>query len=173
MISIICTTDREDSNSLKVSQLYLKQLEAKGQTCQLLDLRSVPAQWIQDSSYGSNIPEFDELVQKFIRKADKLVFITPEYNGSFPGYVKYFMDACDYGDFGGKKVALVGLASGRSGNVRGLDHLTGILHYIDAQVFKKKVYISQINALLPQNGELTDSLTLKEIDAQLEGFVTF
>ena len=173
MISIICTTDRTDSNSLKLSQLYEQRLTEMGEECQILDLRTVPAQWIQDSSYGDSIPEFDELTEQYIRSVSKLIFITPEYNGSFPGYVKFFMDACDYGDFAHKKVALVGLASGRSGNLRGLDHLTGIFHYLDTDVYKKKVYISQVHLLIPLEGTLTDENCLKEIENQLKGFIEF
>lgn len=173
MITIICTTNRTDSNSLKLSQIYEHKLTKTGEACQILDLRTVPAQWIQDSSYGDNTPEFDSLAEKYIRSVTKLIFITPEYNGSFPGYVKFFMDACDYGDFAHKKVALVGLASGRSGNVRGLDHLTGIFHYLDTEVYKKKVYLSQVHLLLPQDGTLTDEGCLNEIDNQLKGFIGF
>ncbi|MBP9151136.1 MAG: NAD(P)H-dependent oxidoreductase [Flavobacteriales bacterium] len=173
MISIICTTDRTDSNSMKLSQVYEQKLLEMGETCQILDLQTVPAQWIQDSAYGTNLPEFDILVEKYIRSVSKLIFVTPEYNGSFPGYVKFFMDACDYGDFAHKKVALVGLASGRSGNVRGLDHLTGIFHYLDTDVYKKKVYLSQVHLLLPKDGLLTDVNCLKEIENQLKGFIEF
>ncbi len=173
MISIICTTDRADSNSMKLSKVYERKLVEMGEACQILDLQSVPAQWIQDSAYGSNIPEFEALVEKYIRSVTKLIFVTPEYNGSFPGYVKFFMDACDYGDFAHKKVALVGLASGRSGNVRGLDHLTGIFHYLDTEVYKKKVYLSQVHLLLQTDGTLTDEATLKEIGNQLKGFIEF
>ena len=173
MISIICTTDRTDSNSMKLSQLYKSKLEEMNQPCQILDLRSVPAQWIQDSSYGTNTPEFEQLTKQYIRSVNKLIFITPEYNGSFPGYVKFFMDACDYGDFGGKRVALTGLATGRSGNVRGLDHLTGILHYLGSEVYSKKVCISRVNQSMTKEGELTNEQVVTEIEAQLNGFVTF
>jgi NAD(P)H-dependent FMN reductase len=173
MISIICTTNRTDSNSLKLSQVYEQKLTEMGEACQILDLRTIPAQWIQDSSYGENIPEFEETVKKYIRSIPKLIFITPEYNGSFPGYVKFFMDACDYGDFAHKKLALVGLASGRSGNLRGLDHLTGIFHYLDTDVYKKKIYLSEVHLLMPQDGTLTNEICLKEIEGQLNGFLEF
>lgn len=173
MISIICTTDRIDSNSMKLSRVYEQKLLGMGEPCQILDLQSVPAQWIQGSAYGTNIPEFEQLVEKYIRSINKLIFVTPEYNGSFPGYIKFFMDACDYGDLAHKKVALVGLASGRSGNVRGLDHLTGIFHYLDTEVYKKKVYLSQVHLLMPKDGTLTDEIYLKEIENQLNGFLEF
>lgn len=173
MITIICTTNRPDSNSFKISELYEKALSENGEACQILDLRKVDAQWIQDSHYTDNVPQFDEVVQTHIRSVNKLVFIVPEYNGGFPGYLKFFMDACDYGDWQEKKVAMLGLATGRGGNIRGVDHLTGILHYLGSEVFSKKVYLSQVNQLLTENGELASEMVSNEIDAQIKGFVTF
>lgn len=173
MITIICTTNRPDSNSLKISELYEKALSANGETCQILDLRKVKTQWIQDSHFTDNVPEFDEVVETFIRSVNKLVFIVPEYNGGFPGYLKFFMDACDYGDWNGKKVAMLGLATGRGGNLRGVDHLTGILHYLGSEVYSKKVYLSQVNQLLTENGALANEMVSNEIDAQIKGFITF
>ncbi|MFC2175778.1 NADPH-dependent FMN reductase [Bacteroidota bacterium] len=173
MISIICTTNRTDSNSLKLSELYKRKIEELDEPCQILDLRTVPAHWIEDSNYGNNTPEFDALTEKYIRSVGKLIFITPEYNGSFPGYVKFFMDACNWGDFSGKRVALTGLATGRSGNLRGLDHLTGILHYLGSEVYSKKVCISQVNQSINKDGALNDAQAEKEIEEQLKGFINF
>ncbi|MDP6909228.1 MAG: NAD(P)H-dependent oxidoreductase [Flavobacteriales bacterium] len=173
MITIVCTTNRPESNSMKLSKIYARMLGDIGQECQILDMKAVQSNWILDSSYGPNTTEFDEIVGKYIRSVTKLIFITPEYNGSYPGYVKYFMDACDWGDFNGKKIALTGLATGRSGNLRGLDHFTGLFHFLGSEVYSKKVYLSQVNHALSDQGELTNEITLKEIEAQLKGFVTF
>lgn len=173
MITIICTTNRPDSNTRKVASEYQAVLEVSGEKCQVLDLKEVDSGWIQASNYGENCDEFEEIVSTYIRPVEKLVFITPEYNGSFPGYLKFFMDACNHGDWSGKKTALMGLASGRAGNVRGLDHLTGILHYLGSEVFSKKVYLSQINNSLDGDGQIRDDILTQEITAQLKGFLEF
>lgn len=173
MITIICTTNRPDSNTKRVAEIYLKALADRNIQAQVLDLREVDAQWIQDSNYGKNVPEFEQVVSRYIRNAEKFIFVVPEYNGGFPGYLKFFMDACDHGEFKGKKVALMGLASGRSGNVRGLDHLTGILHYLGSEVYSKKVYLSQVNLSLTESRELVNEVLDREIGIQLNGFVTF
>jgi NAD(P)H-dependent FMN reductase len=173
MITIICTTNRPDSNTRKVAQIYAEVLGVLGQSCQILDLKDVEASWIQSSNYGENVTEFEEVVSKYVNRVSKFVFITPEYNGSFPGYLKFFMDACNYGDWANKKVALMGLASGRAGNVRGLDHLTGILHYLGSEVYSKKVYLSQISQSLSEDGQIRNGLLSKEIETQMKGFVNF
>lgn len=173
MITIVCTTNRPDSNTRKVAQMYQETLDSLGKPSQVLDLKEVDASWIQDSNYGENVPEFEQVAEKFVRNSEKFVFVTPEYNGGFPGYLKFFMDACDYGDWANKKVALMGLASGRAGNVRGLDHLTGILHYLGSEVYSKKVYLSQINQSMADDGTIQNDILSKEIEAQLKGFVSF
>ena len=173
MITIVCTTNRPDSNTRKVAQLYHDSLKQLGAESQVLDLKEVDVAWIQSSNYGDNAPEFESVVATFVRPIEKIILITPEYNGSFPGYLKFFIDACNHGDWSGKKIALMGLASGRAGNVRGLDHITGIMHYLGSEVYSKKVYLSQINQSLTATGEIENDVLSREIELQLKGFVTF
>jgi NAD(P)H-dependent FMN reductase len=173
MITVISSTNRPDSNTSKVGKMYQFVLTSMGKEAKILDLQDVESQWIQESKYRTNSPEFEAIVSNYIRPVSQLIFVVPEYNGSFPGYLKYFMDACDQHDFRGKKVALMGLASGRSGNVRGLDHLTGILHYLGAEVYSGKVYLSLVNHSLTETGELVNDVLQSEIESQLKGFVTF
>ena len=173
MITVICTTNRPNSNTMKVALEYTRLLQHSGADAQVMDIGDVKPQWIQDSSFGASTPEMEAIVSKYVRKANKLVFIVPEYNGSFPGIIKYFMDACDHGEWANKKVAMVGVASGRSGNLRGLDQLTGIFHYLGSAVFWKKVYISQVGQTMDTAGTLTDEVALRELNQQINGFLSY
>lgn len=173
MITLISGTDRHKSVTLQVAELYAGVLGELGEQTQLLDLTEVPVAWVSASAYGTSIKEFDALEAKYFRAASKLIFVVPEYNGSIPGYLKYVMDACDHKVFSGKQCALVGVASGRGGNLRGLDHLTGILHYLGAEVYSRKVYLSQVNKTLANGGLSDDEVTQREVRAQVAGFIKF
>lgn len=173
MITVICSTDRPASNSMRVARACAAQLEQKGEQVQILDLQELNPQWVRASSFGPNSPEMEAVVKRYIRAVERMVLVVPEYNGSFPGIVKYFIDGCDHGDWARKRIALIGLATGRGGNLRGLDHLTGIFHYLGSEVFGKKVYISRISGVLDTNGELTDAMALAELNAQMDGFLNF
>jgi chromate reductase len=70
-------------------------------------------------------------------------------------------------------VALLGVASGRAGNLRGMDHLTGILNYLGAIVMPDKLPISRIGELLDAEGQLNDELTLATMRLHAEEFVHF
>jgi hypothetical protein len=54
-----------------------------------------------------------------------------------------------------------------------MEHLTGILHYLKVTVYHNKLPISVVNTLLDAQGEISDPMTLRAINAQLEEFMAF
>jgi NAD(P)H-dependent FMN reductase len=173
MITLIAGTNRPDSNTLKLTQYYQKQLANTGCQAQVLDLKDLPENLISSDLYGKRSPEFQK-IQDQISASDKFLFVIPEYNGSFPGVLKTFVDACKFPDsFKGKKAALVGLSSGKYGNVRGLEHFTGICHYIHLNVLSLRIHISAIDQELNADGELWKEDTVKFTDQQMDLFLNF
>jgi NAD(P)H-dependent FMN reductase len=66
----------------------------------------------------------------------------------------------------------VGVASGRAGNLRGLDHLTSILNHLQVDVMAQKSYVSSLMKLINE-GEVTDETTKIVIEKQMERFLSF
>src|SRR4051812_11354556 len=95
MVTIIASTNRPNSSTLKVAQYYQKKLAAKGLDTYMLSLMQLPDTLISTDLYGKRSPEFEE-IQDMITATDKFLFVIPEYNGSFPGVLKTFIDACDF-----------------------------------------------------------------------------
>jgi chromate reductase len=173
MITIISSTNRHGSHTLKLAQYYQEKLREKGTEAGLLSLTELPANLLQSDLYGKRSPEF-EPIQNIITKTDKFIFIIPEYNGSFPGVLKVLIDACSYPEsFYDKKAALVGLSAGKYGNIRGVDHFTGVCHYIHLNVMSLKIHIASINKELDENGQLFKADTLKFTNEQIEKFINF
>ena len=113
-----------------------------------------------------------EITEKYISPAERVVIVAAEYNGSYPGILKAFIDAVHPDHWKGKKAALVGISSGRSGNVRGLEHLTGVLHYLQVEVCSVKPVISGIDGLLAGE-ELNNEETIDVLWQQAERFLAF
>ena len=65
--------------------------------------------------------------------------------------------------FSGKVAALIGIASGRAGNLRGMEHLTGVLNFLKMHVYPDKLPISGIKEIIDNSGEL-DTWTKKSIN---------
>ena len=166
MYTIISGTNRPDSNTLKIARQYRQLLLRKGVEACLLSLE------------GLNVlernPVFGEIERELLIPVPKFIFISPEYNGSIPGVLKAMFDISDIDKaWRGKKALLTGVSTGRAGNLRGMEHLTGILHYMKVTVHHNKLPISVVDTLLNEEGELTDPRTLHMIDSQLEEFMEF
>jgi chromate reductase, NAD(P)H dehydrogenase (quinone) len=173
MITIISSTNRPGSSTLKVAQNYRRLLKEKGAEAGLLSLSQLPPNLLETDLYGKRSVEF-EPIQAIITKTDKFIFIIPEYNGSFPGVLKVFMDACSFPEsFYDKKAALVGISSGKYGNVRGIDHFTGVCHYMHLDVMSLKIHIASIHKELDADGSLYKEDTLRFVNEQVEKFIIF
>jgi NAD(P)H-dependent FMN reductase len=112
--------------------------------------------------------------QEHLIPAWKFVFVMPEYNGSFPGILKLMIDNSDIKQcWWYKKAMLVGVADGRAGNLRGLDHMTNILNYLKMNVLHNKVPISRINTEFDMEGKILIPATKTVIENQIEEFLKF
>ncbi|MFN4853742.1 MAG: NADPH-dependent FMN reductase [Bacteroidota bacterium] len=171
MITIINATNRGDNLTRIVGNHYASVLEGLGIPCKQFGLNELPI-GIINQDYGTPGPELLSLAQEFIIPVPKLVIISPEYNGSIPGILKLFIDSLKPEHFKNKRAALVGVASGRAGNLRGLDHLTAILHHLGVEVLSKRAYVSHVHKGVT-DGVLTDPEAIRSMAAQAEKFIAF
>lgn len=173
MILIISGTNRPHSKTLKVANSYKMLFDRKRIESHLLSLEDLPPNCIQSDLYGKRSTAF-EPIQKLVSEASLFVFVAPEYNGSIPGVLKVFIDCCAFpASFYHKKVALVGLSSGRYGNLRGIDHLTGICHYLRMNVLPLKIFLPNVQNELNEEGILYQEDTLKFVQEQIEEIIRF
>lgn len=161
MISVIAGTNRPNSNSAKVAELYVKILTNKGQEAKVLRLETLPVNFAFNEMWGERSEQFEAIIEHHISAASKFLFVIAEYNGSFPGVLKTFIDALPPQELKGKRAGLVGLSAGRAGALRGMDHFTGVLHYLGVEVLSNKPKLSSIDSLTDDNGHLTDEEALK------------
>ncbi len=165
MITVISGTAREDSNTLRVARLYQRLLEGHG----LSDVRLLSLQGIPVWERG---PELLAIEAELLVPAGEFIFVMPEYNGSFPGILKTMIDNTDIkACWWGKRALLTGIADGRAGNLRGLEHMTGILQYMRMDVYWDKLPLSRIRQELNEEGDLLRPETIAQIEGQVRGFL--
>ena len=173
MITIISGTNRPSSNTLKVAKYYQKTLMSKGLESKLFSLEDLPDTLIASDLYGKRSEGFQR-IQEMVSQTTKFLFVIPEYNGSFPGVLKTFIDACDFPDsFYDKKAALVGVSSGKYGNIRGIDHFGGVCSYLHLNVLPLRIHISTIKTELDESGDFYKDDTLKFTHQQIDKFIAF
>jgi chromate reductase len=173
MVTIISATNRPASSTLKLAQYYQKKLNEKGLKAGLLSLTQLPGNLIESDLYGKRSVEF-QAIQDIITNTQKFLFVIPEYNGSFPGILKLFIDATSLPEsFYEKKAALVGLSSGKYGNIRGIDHFTGVCHYLHLHIMALKIHIPGIKNEFNADGDLFNADTLRFTNEQMDKFIVF
>lgn len=173
MITVISATNREGSITARVAKLYSGLLNRINVENQIMDLCDLPVDFMYSNFNGSSTESFVDIVDTYINKADKFVVVSPEYHGSYPGVFKSLIDCVGGEGIKSKKVALVGVSTGRAGNLRGMEHLTSLFHHLKAEVFSSKPKLSEIHKLLNEAGEIKNPETERLLQDQIERFIAF
>lgn len=161
--TIVSGTDRAGSHTLKVAKEYQHLLKQKGIDATLFSLENI--------NLLHRNAAFEQIENDIIVPTSNFIFISPEYNGSFPGVLKLLFDTSKSHEIWWNKNALLtGISSGRAGNLRGMDHLSDILNYLKITVHPNKLPISLINNILHKDGKISDEKTLAAINNQLDEF---
>ncbi|MFN8864808.1 MAG: NADPH-dependent FMN reductase [Flavobacteriales bacterium] len=168
MITIVSGTNRSDSYTEAVARMTSDLLSTAGEQVQVLSLRELPGGLLETDLYGKRSPELQAIMDKFIVPVNKFVFVVPEYNGSFPGVLKLFIDAVPPRLWKDKKASIIGVSSGRAGNLRGQEHLTGIFHYLKMHVHYNKPKLSGIEGLMDDQRRIIDEPTMKILTEHVE-----
>jgi chromate reductase, NAD(P)H dehydrogenase (quinone) len=164
--TIISGTNRSGSNSLKVALQYQQMLAAKGIKADLVSLEGL--------DLNEKSRQLQKLEEEILIPTDKFIIVMPEYNGSYPGSLKTMIDMLDIRKvWWGKKALLTGVSTGRAGNLRGMDHLTGALNYLKVHVHHNKLPISSVDKLLSHGGVISDAPTITAMEHQVEEFLAF
>jgi NAD(P)H-dependent FMN reductase len=166
MITIISGSNRDDNNTKKVAFEYQRFLTQKNITANVFSLDEINSTLRNDS--------FIQSENEVLVPTEKFIIIMPEYNGSYPGILKLMMDNTDIKKvWWYKKVLLTGVSTGRAGNLRGMEHLTGVLLHMRMQVHYNRLPISVVDKLMDDQDHFTDPATLNAINIQLDEFLKF
>ena len=169
MITLICATNRPGSNSSKVARFYQQRLEAAGVDHHYFSLEDFPQDLLNNDMYKYNThADLVRIQDEVLKPATKFIFVMPEYNGSFPGVLKAFIDSSDIAAcWHNKKACMVGVAAGRAGNLRGMEHFTNILGHIKIDVLHLKIPISGVGGVLDEDGNISVPEIVSLIDEQI------
>lgn len=172
--TLICGTNRKDAISLHITSLYQEILSEHGIQAGIMALHLLPHDFAFSAlyeNYGKN-EAFNPYVQLMLN-TDKYVFVVPEYNGSFPGALKTFIDGLEYPNtFRNKKGALVGLASSGHGASLALSHLTDIFNFCGMHILAYKPRLERIETYF-EGGKLTNEKYHQMLKRQAAQFVAF
>ncbi|MEM7792780.1 MAG: NAD(P)H-dependent oxidoreductase [Verrucomicrobiota bacterium] len=173
MITVIIGTNRPDSNSSKIALKLASIYRALGENVQMLDLTELPPELFLPSAYSEKPAAFSNF-SDLVLGASGLHLVVPEYNGGFPGVLKYFIDMLPFPEsFEDRPVAFTGVAAGMFGALRPIEQLQQIFGYRNAQIFPNRVFIMGVHKVIDEAGEITDEKLKLRMDSQAKGFIEF
>lgn len=180
MITVISGSNRANNKTVHFAKFAFKELQKQTkEEVRFLDLSSLKGSLVHSVMYkDSDQPELIKSIQdQFFIPASKFWFFIPEYNGSYPGVVKLILDVMSVREakstFHEKKACITGIASGRAGNLRGMDHLADVLNHLGILVHPNKNPISSIYKLIDTESKEVTKDASDVLEKQLLELVKF
>lgn len=133
-IAIVVGSLRKELFNRKLANALIK-LAPSGFSFKFIEIGELPL-YNQDDD-GQQAPNVLKMKSE-IAAANGLIFVTPEYNRSFPGVLKNALDhgSRPYGKnaWAGKPSGVIGASVGSIGTAVAQTHLRGVLSYLDVRI---------------------------------------
>jgi NAD(P)H-dependent FMN reductase len=169
---IIAGTDRTESNTLKISLTIQKIYKDLGEDVEIIDLKEAKEFLHTGPHYGKETQGMKPYLDK-VMASEGLIVVCPEYNGSMPGVLKYFIDHLKFPEsFEYRPVCFVGIG-GMFGGLRPVEHLQQVFGYRNAFVFPERVFVMNVFKLIDAQGQLMDENVKGLLVKQAKGFKNF
>jgi FMN reductase len=124
---------------------------------------------------GLGITDDARHLQRRIAEADGIILATPEYHGSYSSVMKLIIDNLGFPSaLKGKPVALLGVASGRIGAIKALEHLRSVASHVGALVLPGPVSVANVRSLFDAEGRILDeqiAALIEEVPANLIEYI--
>lgn len=170
---IISGTNRPGSRTKQISLLVQKLYQDLGEKVEIIDLAELPMNELTGHQYSDKVHEgvIKTAIQK-VNTSEGIIMVVPEYNGSMPGVLKYFIDHWKYPDtFEQRPVCYIGLG-GLFGGLRPVEHLMQVFSYRQAYNFPVRVFLMNIWNTL-KDGVLHDEKAMELLKRQASEFQKF
>jgi NAD(P)H-dependent FMN reductase len=172
-ILVISGTNRPNSSTLRVARRVEQLYQQNHVRAELYNLETLPIEVFEPEAYKNKPPALIVIQQKVLDAAG-LHVVLPEYNGSFPGVLKYFIDLLKFPEsFERKPVAFVGVASGAWGGLRAVEQMQMVFGYRNAHLYPDRVFISGVAQKFTPEGAVSDAGLNERLSKQVHGFAQF
>jgi azobenzene reductase len=171
---ILLGSVREGRQSHKIATYLLRRLEAEpGTTPELVDLKAQPlpifeSRWQQDDAPQEALASLGERLQA----ADAMIFVSPEYHGSYTGVLKNAVDHY-WGEFARKPIGVVATGAGQFGGLNASTEMQQLVLSIGAFPMPLKLLVPRIKHAFDENDELIDEKSRELTEKFVNEFLWF
>jgi NAD(P)H-dependent FMN reductase len=166
---VVSGSVRIASNTGRVAALMGEVLRARGAVVDDVDPRGFPLLVPGVAGQEAEAAALTADLQQRVRASAGVILVTPEYDGSYSAVLKVLIEHLGYPSvLAGKPVAIVGVASGRVGAARAVDHLRGLCLHIGAIVLPRPRSLAVVHRLFDDQGRCVDAATAASLTAAAE-----
>ncbi len=170
--AVITGTNLKGGKTEYLARHYIALLESSGQQVTYFNLADLPRDFIFADLWNGPSATLKNVIDTHLLPATKFVFVIPEYNGSFPGVLKAFIDCLPREVFYGKKAGLIGMSSGHTGALRAMDQFGDILNYLRVSVLYAKPKLSNIDDCF-NSDQLINERAVRLLEHHCEEMINF
>ncbi|MBK0402760.1 NAD(P)H-dependent oxidoreductase [Adhaeribacter sp. BT258] len=169
-IVIFSGSARPERQSHQVAEEVLRCLEAKGHTCQLLDVKALNFPLL-DQTFANQENPSDKMkeVSVAITQADGIVIVSPEHNNSYSGALKNTMDYF-YKEYFHKPFGVVAVSNGKLGGINAAKDLLKYALTLQGIALPNFMLTPKVQTVFT-DGILTDEAYGQMLDKFLESFL--
>ena len=168
-IAILTGSIRNGRQSHQVG-LFLEELIVQRDIeVSLIDLTEYPL-----PVFGSTDPhpEHRQFISQQFSEADGLLFVSPEYHGSFSGVIKNALDHF-WSEFKKKPIGVVTVSSGKLGGINASTHLQHVILSLGAYPLPLKLLVPEVHNAFPRLSDTVDPNLIAAANKFLDEFLWF
>jgi len=173
-IVIISGSVRKGRKSHQVALELQKRFTKTGQQTAVIDLAEQPLPVLQDEQFQSHPAPSPAMlhIHQLLNDADAIIFLSPEYHGSFTGALK---NAVDYywSEFHKKPIGVVATSSGRYGGINTSTQLQQLVLSLNAYPMPLKLLVPNVQLVFDDEGNLKEEAISKSMDKYITEFTWF
>ncbi len=160
-IAVVLGTTRPQNYTSKALALVIDEIERNGN----LAVRLIDPATVHLPLPGSD-PDSQAMksLRETITDATGVIFATPEYHGSYSSVTKLIIENLGFPSvLLSKPVAVLGVAAGRIGAIKALEHLRSVLSHVGAIVLPGPVSVAGVQDAFDADGNCVDEASEKMV----------
>lgn len=168
----ICGSLRPGSHTHQALALALRGAEEAGAEALLIDLSTYQLPFCDG---GDEVPAEVQRLRDDVKRAQGIIWATPEYHGGYSGVLKNALDLMGFDEIEGKMIGLVSVSGGATGGMPALNTLRSVGRALHAWVVPEQVGVSHVHKAFDEAGKCKDpdlEKRLKDVGRQVAKFAS-
>jgi azobenzene reductase len=172
-VTILLGSVREGRQSHRAAQYVEKRLNEKGAKADLIDLAAEPLPILgHEAGYDGGAEQRIEQVGKRLEASDAIIFVTPEYQGSFSGAIKNAIDHF-FSEFHKKAIGVVAASAGGMAGINASSQLQHVILGVGGYPMPTKLLIPKVHEAFSDSLEPKNEKIAESTDRFLEEYLWF